>query len=72
MRGTTHPISSLAFSAGGQVSSLGSFMNFTSIPKKECELDQTGYIVEKITQAVLYGIMAVVGLYFFFRKRPPK
>jgi hypothetical protein len=47
-------------------------MNFTSIPKKECELDQTGYIVEKITQAVLYGIMAVVGLYFFFRKRPPK
>jgi putative oxidoreductase len=30
------------------------------------------YVVGKITEAVLYGIAALIGLYFAFRKRPQK
>jgi hypothetical protein len=35
-------------------------------------MEITPYVVEKTTEAILDGIMALVAMYFIFRKRPKK
>jgi hypothetical protein len=32
----------------------------------------TEYLAEQITKLVLYAVLAVIGLYFAFKKKPPK